>query len=114
MKTLFRLRITGAIGVTGKSRAFRRVTARGFALADEMTLILAALLLDFVNIFAYISEVKSSEFKRWLAAQGATFENAKGSHLKVNLNGRISYLPMHSKELKTGLVEGIKKKLGLK
>jgi mRNA interferase HicA len=70
--------------------------------------------LDFVSKFAYISEVKSSEFKRWLTEQGATFTSAKGSHLKVMLHGRKSYLPMHSKEFKTGLVEGIKKKLGLK
>jgi mRNA interferase HicA len=76
--------------------------------------LIPAAVLDFVSIFAYILEVKSSEFKRWLTAQGATFESAKGSHLKVNLNGKISYLPMHSKELKTGLVAGIKKKLGLK
>jgi mRNA interferase HicA len=58
--------------------------------------------------------VKSSEFKRWLAARGATFEAAKGSHLKVKLNGKVSFLPMHSKELKTGLVEGIKKQLEIK
>jgi mRNA interferase HicA len=58
--------------------------------------------------------VKSSEFKRWLAAQGATFMNAKGSHLRVELNGKISILPMHAKDLKKGLVEGIKKQLGLK
>jgi mRNA interferase HicA len=58
--------------------------------------------------------VKSSESKRWLTTQGATFKPAKGSHLKIELNGRISYLPMHGKELKTGLVEGIKKQLGLK
>ena len=41
--------------------------------------------------------MKSSEFKRWLAEQGAKFESAKGSHLKVLLNGKVSYLPMHSK-----------------
>jgi len=58
--------------------------------------------------------VKSSEFKRWLADQGATFKPGKGSHLKVSLNGRSSVLPMHSKDLKQGLVEGIKKQLGLK
>ena len=58
--------------------------------------------------------MKSSEFKRWLTAQGATFIPGKGSHLKVLLNGKTSYLPMHSKELKTGTVEGIKKQLGLK
>jgi mRNA interferase HicA len=58
--------------------------------------------------------VKSSEFKRWLAAQGAKFTPAKGSHLRVELNGRISILPMHSTDLKKGTVEGIKKQLGLK
>ncbi len=58
--------------------------------------------------------MKGKEFKRWLAAQGATFAPGKGGHLKVYLNGRQSVLPMHSGELKTGLVEGIKKQLGLK
>ncbi len=58
--------------------------------------------------------MKSSEFKRWLAAQGATFSPGKGSHLKVELNGNISILPMHHKELGTGLVATIKKQLGLK
>jgi mRNA interferase HicA len=58
--------------------------------------------------------VKSSEFKRWLANQGATFKAGKGSHLKVTLNGRNSVLPMHSKELGTGLVAAVKKQLGLK
>jgi len=58
--------------------------------------------------------MKSSEFKRWLTAQGATFTSAKGSHFKVRLNGKTSYLPMHSKELGTGLVAAIKKQLELK
>ena len=58
--------------------------------------------------------MKSSEFKRWLTAQGATFESAKGSHLKVLFNGKSSYPPMHSKELGTGLVQAIKKQFGLK
>jgi mRNA interferase HicA len=58
--------------------------------------------------------MKSSEFKRWLAAQGAIFTTAKGSHLRVELNGKFSILPMHSKDLKKGLVSGIKKQLGLK
>jgi mRNA interferase HicA len=56
----------------------------------------------------------SSEFKRWLAAQGATFKPGKGSHLKVTLNGKQSVLPMHNKEIGTGLLEDIKKQLGLK
>jgi mRNA interferase HicA len=58
--------------------------------------------------------VKSSEFKRWLAVKGAIFSPGKGSHLKVELNGKTSYLPMHNKDLKTGTVEGIKKQLDLK
>jgi mRNA interferase HicA len=58
--------------------------------------------------------VKSSEFKRWLEKQGATFTTGKGGHLKVELNGKFSVLPMHSKDLKKGLVEGIKRQLGLK
>jgi mRNA interferase HicA len=43
-----------------------------------------------------------------------TFEPGKGSHLRLELNGKISVLPMHNKELGTGLVESIKKQLGLK
>lgn len=58
--------------------------------------------------------MKSGEFKRWLAQQGATFKAGKGSHLRIELNGKQSVLPMHAKELKKGLVEGIKKQLGLK
>jgi len=46
--------------------------------------------------------------------QGAKFTPAKGSHFKVELNGKISFLPMHSKELKTGTLNSIKKQLGLK
>jgi len=65
-------------------------------------------------IFVYIESVKSSEFKRWLAGLGATFTPGKGSHFRVSLNGKISVLPMHSKDLKTGTAERIKKDLGLK
>jgi mRNA interferase HicA len=57
--------------------------------------------------------MKSSEFKRWLADRGATFTAGKGSHLKVLLNGKRSVLPMHNKDLGTGLVAAIKKQLGL-
>jgi mRNA interferase HicA len=57
--------------------------------------------------------MKSTEFKRWLSKQGATFEPGKGSHLKVSLNGKTSILPMHAKDLKKGTAEGIKKQLGL-
>lgn len=43
-----------------------------------------------------------------------TFEAGKRSHLKLRFNGRQSVLPMHAKESKTGMVEAIKKQLGLK
>jgi mRNA interferase HicA len=58
--------------------------------------------------------VKSTEFKRWLSKQGAVFGTSNGSHLKIHLNGKTSILPMHNKELGTGLVESIKKQLRLK
>lgn len=58
--------------------------------------------------------MKQSEFVRWLTAQGATFKDGS-KHLKVYLNGKITHLPRHpSAELKIGLVEGVKKQLGLK
>jgi mRNA interferase HicA len=58
--------------------------------------------------------MNSKEFKRWLTQQGATFQQAKGSHVKVYLNGKQSILPMHNTDLKTGTLQGIKKQLGLK
>jgi mRNA interferase HicA len=61
-----------------------------------------------------LANVKSSELKRWLTKQGATFVPGKGSHLHIFLNGRRSIIPMHNKELATGVVESIKKQLGLK
>lgn len=58
--------------------------------------------------------MKYSEFKRWLKDQGATFIPGKGSHHKVRLNGKASIFPDHgSKEIGKGLVEKIKKDLGL-
>ena len=62
----------------------------------------------------YTAVVNSSELKRWLAKQGATFRSQTGSHLKVLYQGRQSILPMHGKkELPKGLVSDIKKQLGL-
>jgi mRNA interferase HicA len=62
--------------------------------------------------------VNATEFKRWLAKQGCTFETKKGGsgHIIVRRGERKSELPMHggSKELGTGLVNAIKKQLGLK
>lgn len=62
--------------------------------------------------------MNAQEFKRWLAAQGCTFEPKRGGsgHLIVWKGDRRSELPMHGsrKELGTGLVNAIKKDLGLK
>jgi mRNA interferase HicA len=67
-----------------------------------------------ISKIVYTLGAKSSEFKRWLEKQGAVFTPGKGSHFRIELNGKLSILPMHSKDLKKGLVEGIKKQLGLK
>jgi mRNA interferase HicA len=58
----------------------------------------------------------AAQLRRWLARQGCTFEAGKGGHLIVRRNGRKSVLPMHGsrKDLGTGLVEKIKRDLGLK
>lgn len=61
--------------------------------------------------------MNASELKRWLSDRGCTFETHKGGsgHLTVRRDGRKSQLPMHGKkELGTGLVNKIKKDLGLK
>jgi mRNA interferase HicA len=62
--------------------------------------------------------MNAAEFRKWLAARGCTFETKKGGsgHLIVRLGDRKSELPMHGsrKELGTGLVNAIKKQLGLK
>lgn len=53
--------------------------------------------------------------EKWLEQLGATFEPAKGSHLKVFLNGKQSILPMHgTTELGKGIEASIKRQLGLK
>ncbi|WP_390174017.1 type II toxin-antitoxin system HicA family toxin [Robbsia andropogonis] len=57
--------------------------------------------------------VKQSEFKRWLAQQGATFKEGSG-HTKVFLNGKQTVLPRHpSHEMGEGLRKKILKQLGL-
>jgi len=58
----------------------------------------------------------SREFRHWLRQRGCTFEPGRGGHLIVRLGRRMSVLPMHGsdRELGTGLVERIKRDLGLK
>ena len=58
----------------------------------------------------------SQELKRWLARQGCSFGTQTGSHLKVYRGNLDSILPIHGnkKDLGSGLVNKIKKDLGLK
>lgn len=62
--------------------------------------------------------MNAQEFRKWLARQGCTFETKKGGsgHIIVRRGDRKSELPMHGgrKELGSGLVNAIKKQLGLK
>ena len=62
-----------------------------------------------------LATMTSAEFKRWLHARGCTFEAGKGGHLIVRRGDRMSVPPMHGKqkELGTGLVQAIKRDLGL-
>lgn len=63
----------------------------------------------------YTHCVNSDQFRRYLAKQGCAFEPGKGGHLIVDLNGKKSVLPQHGgkKQLGTGLMQKIKKDLGL-
>jgi mRNA interferase HicA len=58
----------------------------------------------------------SQELKRWLQKHGCTFEPGRGGHLTVRRGDKVTDLPMHGKgkDLGTGLVQAIKKNLGLK
>lgn len=62
--------------------------------------------------------MNASEMKRWLTKQGCTFEAHRGGsgHLTVRLGDRTSQLPVHgsNRELGSGLVNKIKKDLGLR
>ncbi len=61
--------------------------------------------------------MKYSEFKRWLRRQGVQFQahRAGSSHFKASLGDRSTIFPDHgNKEIGTGLVNKIKKDLGLK
>ena len=66
-----------------------------------------------------LADMNASQFGRWLRKQGIEISNeGKGGHkaLKNPANGKRSVLPTHggAKQLGTGLMEAIKKDLGLK
>jgi len=62
--------------------------------------------------------MRYSEFRKSLKEQGCTFETHKGGsgHITVRLDKRKTQLPVHGKgrDLGKGLIEKIKKDLGLK
>jgi predicted RNA binding protein YcfA (HicA-like mRNA interferase family) len=57
----------------------------------------------------------SRELLRALRRLGATLQEnrGKGGHVRVELSGRVSHVPTGSGELKTGLVHGVLRQLGL-
>jgi mRNA interferase HicA len=61
--------------------------------------------------------MNARELQRWLKKNGCSFETHRGGsgHLTIRLGDKTSQLPMHGggKELGTGLVNKIKKDLGL-
>lgn len=71
-----------------------------------------------VHIYVESSYMNSQELKRWLAKQGCTFSTYPGGsgHMYVHLGNRRTTIPMHGsrKELGPGIVNKIKKDLGLK
>lgn len=73
---------------------------------------------DFHTSVEYPISMNASELKKYLAKQGCTFETHRGGsgHLTVKLGEKKTQLPMHGsgKDLGPGLVNKIKKDLGLK
>jgi mRNA interferase HicA len=59
--------------------------------------------------------MNSSQFRRYLAKHGCTFEPGKGGHLDVVRGDKVSHMPRHGgrKQLGKGLMEKIKKDLAI-
>lgn len=75
-------------------------------------------MLTSTQVLSTLPFMNAQELKRWLAKAGCSFESHKGGsgHLTIRRGDRTSQLPMHGKgkELGNGLVNKIKKDLGLK
>jgi mRNA interferase HicA len=70
--------------------------------------------LDRVITFDYYGDVKASELKRKLAKAGCSFTEGT-NHLVIHYKGNRSLMPRHpAKEIKTGTLQSILKKLGIK
>jgi predicted RNA binding protein YcfA (HicA-like mRNA interferase family) len=59
--------------------------------------------------------VTSRELLRKLRRVGANIQpgRGKGGHVRVELDGRVTHVPSGSGELKTGLLHGVMRQLGL-
>ncbi len=65
-----------AFSASGGILIFKAFPSAG-SLHEKYINIIAYVLLDSVRIIDYILYMKSTEFKRWLAGQGATFKAGK-------------------------------------
>jgi mRNA interferase HicA len=73
----------------------------------------AKVLLEDIIKFAYYADMTASELRRKLAKLGCTFDQGS-RHLVVIYRGKATEMPRHpAKELKTGTVRGILKRLGI-
>jgi mRNA interferase HicA len=67
-----------------------------------------------VILFDNYERMTGSELKRWLKAQGCTFQEST-NHTKVTLGQNVTWLPRHwTKQVKTGTLKKILKDLDLK
>lgn len=71
-------------------------------------------MLDLIDTQVYSLCMNSSQFRRYLAKNGCTVEEGT-RHTLVRFNGKVAALPRHggSKQLGTGLMNSIKKDLGI-
>jgi len=102
--------------VPGKScRALRRIRISSSGVGEPRTTSQHMCCIQ-QHMCCMLATMTSAEFKRWLHGQGCAFETGKGGHLIVRRGDKMSVLPMHGKqkELGTGLVNAIKRDLGLK
>jgi mRNA interferase HicA len=67
-----------------------------------------------MDVRVYNGPMNSNQFRRYLAKQGCTFEEGK-KHTIVRRGDRVAALPRHggSKQLGTGLMNAIKRDLGI-
>ena len=60
-----------------------------------------------------IINVKDKDFLKLLLKDGRELVSVKGSHHKITKNGKIEIIPVHGKDMKTGLLAAILKRTEL-